>query len=425
MKIKYGIENNNIDVTKICLSKLKNKNIIEIPLNKNNIFTDPCPNILKKIFVITKNKTQQFCESDVINIDTKTKDICVANKKNFYKKRNIIYVWTVNPGPFNVPQNSFTYMWGIGDIIRGMMALVKTYEISQHEVFIDIFNHPIAKYLLLKDYKYKEFTKKNIDKVYWCGNNIEGHVNNHDPNEPILIMTNKSYNNININTIHIGKSETNTKIITFNNKIYSKDTKLKFIKTCPETFEYKFIKNTLSITRTDANKGWEINLVGTLDNKHYKELDKIIKNKILNLFVKNKELKKEIDDIKKKLDLHDNYSIIHFRLGDNQLVRNNNVFDSFDKYYKKYLVHKEDNQIVLSDNILFRKYLMEKEKNIKILNTTDITHLGRNKENIKDTLIEFFLVLESKSIKTHSVNGWTSGFVLYPSILKDIPLQNI
>ena len=91
MKIKYGIEKNNIDITEICLSKLKNKNIIEIPLNKNNIFTDPCPNILKKIFLITKNKTQQFCESDVINIDTKTKDICVTNKKNFYEKRNIIY----------------------------------------------------------------------------------------------------------------------------------------------------------------------------------------------------------------------------------------------------------------------------------------------------------------------------------------------
>lgn len=424
MKIKYGIEKNNIDITEICLSKLKNKNIIEIPLNKNNIFTDPCPNILKKIFVITKNKTQQFCESDVINIDTKTKDICVTNKKNFYKKRNIIYVWTVNPGPFNVPQNSFTYMWGIGDIIRGMMALVKTYVISQHEVFIDIFNHPIAKYLSLKDYKYKEFTKKNIDKVYWCGGDIEDYVNSKDPDDPILIMTNTPFKNINTNKIYIGKSETRTKVITLS-KIYQENSKLKFINTHPETFTYKFDKNTLTITRTDENKGWEINLVGTLDNKHYKELDKIIKNKILDLFVKNKELKKDIDDIKKKLDLKDDYSIIHFRLGDHQLVRNNNVFNNFDKFYEKYLLHKKENQLVISDNILFRKYLMEKEKNIKILNTTDITHLGRNKENIKDTLIEFFLVLESKSIKTHSVNGWTSGFVLYPSILKDIPLQNI
>lgn len=112
-------------------------------------------------------------------------------------------------------------------------------------------------------------------------------------------------------------------------------------------------------------------------------------------------------------------------MGDNQLVRNHNHYDNFDKYYDKYLLHKQDNQLVISDNILFRKYLLEKDKNIKIFNSDNIYHLGRHNDNIKDTVIEFFLILESKSIKSHSVNGWTSGFVLYPSILKDIPIENI
>lgn len=264
--------------------------------------------------------------------------------------KDIIYVWTIKPGPFNFPETNPKNMWGIGDIIRGMITTLKTYEHSEHELTIDIFNHPIAKYLQLEDHKYKNYVKENIKKVFWCGDNIEEYINNWDSNNPILLMTNKPL------------------------------------------------------------KG---------------KINENIKNKILKLFLKNKQLEEHINNIKKNLDLQDDYSIIHFRLGDNQLVRNHNSYDNFEKYYDKYLLHKQDNQLLISDNILFRKYLLEKDKNIKIFDSENIYHLGRHNDNIKDTLIEFFLVLESKSIKTHSVNGWTSGFVLYPSILKDIPIENI
>ena len=264
--------------------------------------------------------------------------------------RNIIYVWTINPGPFNFPETNPRNMWGIGDIIRGMMTTLKTYEHSNDEVTIDIFNHPIAKYLQLEDHTHKKYVKDHIEKVFWCGDHIEEYVNKLDPNNPILLMTNKP-------------------------------------------------------------------LKGNITER--------IKNKILKLFIKNEDLEHDINNIKNKLHLQDNYSIIHFRLGDNQLVRNHNHYDNFDKYYDKYLLYKQDNQLVMSDNILFRKYLLEKDKNIKIFDSDNIYHLGKYNNNIKDTLIEFFLVLESKSIKTHSVNGWTSGFVLYPSILRNIPIENI
>jgi hypothetical protein len=57
MKILYGLIDNNIDVTEICLSKLLNNNIIIIPngdTNRGNHFTDPLFGILKKN--IYKNK---------------------------------------------------------------------------------------------------------------------------------------------------------------------------------------------------------------------------------------------------------------------------------------------------------------------------------------------------------------------------------
>ena len=44
MKIYYGIIDNSIDVTNICIEKLLNDNIIEIPdgdVNRSNYFTDP------------------------------------------------------------------------------------------------------------------------------------------------------------------------------------------------------------------------------------------------------------------------------------------------------------------------------------------------------------------------------------------------
>jgi hypothetical protein len=55
MIIKYGLINNNIDVTDICHSILCNKNIITIPegdCNRAKYFGDPMEGILKSIFII-------------------------------------------------------------------------------------------------------------------------------------------------------------------------------------------------------------------------------------------------------------------------------------------------------------------------------------------------------------------------------------
>ena len=51
MIIKYGISTNNINVTDICLCKLKTNNIITIPsgdVNRTKYFTDPVKGVLKK-----------------------------------------------------------------------------------------------------------------------------------------------------------------------------------------------------------------------------------------------------------------------------------------------------------------------------------------------------------------------------------------
>ena len=77
--------------------------------------------------------------------------------------KDIIYVWTIKPGPFNFPETNPKICGGLV-ISLGMITTLKTYEHSEHELTIDIFNHPIAKYLQLEDHKYKNYVKENIKK---------------------------------------------------------------------------------------------------------------------------------------------------------------------------------------------------------------------------------------------------------------------
>ena len=61
--------------------------------------------------------------------------------------------------------------------------------------------------------------------------------------------------------IVIGSSNTNTKIIRFNQTIPS-DIKFVFIHGFTDTHSYKVINNELHVTRTDSNRGWTQNLIG-------------------------------------------------------------------------------------------------------------------------------------------------------------------
>lgn len=71
--IKYGIINNNIDVTDIALTKCMKQNIIFIPKNdtaRANYFSDPLVNILKSIFIIINNSCFELDHNENIYIDT-------------------------------------------------------------------------------------------------------------------------------------------------------------------------------------------------------------------------------------------------------------------------------------------------------------------------------------------------------------------
>lgn len=84
MRIKYGLLNNNIDVTNICLSKLTVNNVITIPAGDNNrtkYFTDPIIGISKNIFIFHNGKITDFAEWYIVKINILTFMITTLNTK--------------------------------------------------------------------------------------------------------------------------------------------------------------------------------------------------------------------------------------------------------------------------------------------------------------------------------------------------------
>lgn len=120
---------------------------------------------------------------------------------------------------------------------------------------------------------------------------------------------------------------------------------------------------------------------------------------------------------------YNNYNIIHFRLGDDELVRK--IIKDYNIYYNLLLKNKEDNDILISDSIIFKNDIKEKY-NIFIFDTNP-QHIGYEKDSdsLKDTLFEFLIMKNAMKIKTYSHYGWISGFTFWISKIYGIPLINM
>jgi hypothetical protein len=137
----------------------------------------------------------------------------------------------------------------------------------------------------------------------------------------------------------------------------------------------------------------------------------------------------EINEKLKKLPL--DFGIKHFRFNDK--VFNNDV-DSSDKLFNKYFdLLKSDlkpTDVLFTNSNNFKKYAKEKlgiitiDCNNEICN---IQHIGESteKEPIKNSFIEFFIISKSSYIKTHTCYEWPSNFVKWSSIIYNIPFDNV
>jgi hypothetical protein len=139
------------------------------------------------------------------------------------------------------------------------------------------------------------------------------------------------------------------------------------------------------------------------------------------IFTPNKEFMNYINENYKDI-LKTEYSILHYRFEDNYLL--NKCKDNFDKFYNHVIKNYDNNYIFMCDSYEFKKYIKNKDKNIKLIDN-DVCHIGKckNKDLLRYTLSELYIVSKSNYIKSFSVLYWVSGFVNHISKLYDIPID--
>ena len=82
MRIYYGIQGYNINVTEICFTKLMNNNIITIPCgdpSRSFFFGDPVFGTVKQIIILNDDKIFVYEDCYTINIDTVNNTITTIN----------------------------------------------------------------------------------------------------------------------------------------------------------------------------------------------------------------------------------------------------------------------------------------------------------------------------------------------------------
>jgi len=153
-----------------------------------------------------------------------------------------------------------------------------------------------------------------------------------------------------------------------------------------------------------------------------KHITQDCKDFIKDILSPNDEFRAYMDE-KMKTIPYPEYDILHYRFGDNEMIKMiNEQHAEFIENVKK---HCTNSTILLSDSQGFKDFV---KQNFEIfMFDINICHLGHPIEihDLKDTLFEFFMTTRAKSIKTYTVHNWLSGFVRISNLIYDVPLVRI
>ena len=263
---------------------------------------------------------------------------------------------------------------GFGDYLRGCFCLYQICKLYHLEFDMDLSNHPVAKFMDLKN----KDSYSNIDRnsISWFSDS------NYKPiHSKVFIKESVNFHN---------------KFISHLNSI-KKDNYYLFCNSFPI---FNFI---LDEARKEIFKRITPN----------EELKISIKNALFNLGLQKKQ-----------------FSVINILTGDEYLINNKilninyvqkimRLVHPYIKVNKKYLILSDNNSI---------KFFFKKYKNF-VFSIKSIEHLGNNNkkedEKVKNTLIDFFLMGESSHIISLSPYTWGSGFSQWSSVIHKVPFKKI
>lgn len=170
---------------------------------------------------------------------------------------------------------------------------------------------------------------------------------------------------------------------------------------------------------------------GSADQSTVQRMPEDCKRFMRSLLIPTPEFKTYFNTKCEELKIPRTYSILHFRLGDDELVRDvKNVIQ-----YNELVEHvvsnlkQTPNSFVIADSFKFKQHLMQALPNFsnRIIPTIPV-HLGEPNATVemaKETLFDFMLLANAMFIKTHSMYGWISGFVSWSSGVFNVPLIDL
>lgn len=120
----------------------------------------------------------------------------------------------------------------------------------------------------------------------------------------------------------------------------------------------------------------------------------------------------------------DSYTILHYRMGDDEMVRKECNYNIYENAYEHLIKIYKVTDIVISDSAEFKALIRKRNLQIRVLDTK-ICHVGleQSYEALRDTLFEFNLLRGAKSIRSYSRYSWVSGFVYAAHKIYSIPLE--
>jgi len=152
------------------------------------------------------------------------------------------------------------------------------------------------------------------------------------------------------------------------------------------------------------------------------EITEDIKKFIKNILQPTDDFQKYIDNKLQKIK-YKPFQILHYRLNDDEFLNKKKTSNKYKELFDQLISIKEENDVLISDTKSFKDYVFLNKGNIMMFDI-NICHLGlsSDKDAIRDTLFEFFLITYSSKIKTYCKIHQISGFVKWISKIYDIPV---
>jgi hypothetical protein len=379
-----NITNDNLDIINTIISNNHIKNEININKNLNadninNITNSFIDNIHKNINNINNNND----DDDDIEIRKNINNI--LNKKN-----HTIYIYNLHRKNVKIINNVYQETYaknvkasGLGDFIRGSYFLLQFCEKYNFQANI-LINHPISMFLK----KFYNTYNLNTDLFHTISSYPSSNWTNSTFDSSNYIVSYNKDNDLIYNFIHY----LYTSNMSYNENLYVYNV----------MFPYNIVSDNHRIYMREI---FEPN----------GEMILYINN-VLNTIGYNKY----------------GYSVIHIRSGDKYLNQTTSLFDT--DYLKKIinelftLIQSNMNTkfLLIADNNQIKSCLIKYFPRLRTI-FKDISHLGEGtileKEKVKNTMLDFYLLSYSNSIHSYTCNMHGSGFSHWCAETYNIPYK--